>query len=409
MILFETIADGLADIRSNPGRTLLQLTGVILGVGSIVATFALAAAGKEASQRFYRVSGGIEKIFIRNKPLGKVTLDAKALASNGLTYGDAVALKRDAKEIDLLSPVVEQGMDIRYQTIEKNFSVMGVTPAHSPMNDFRAERGRFITDADVAGAERIVVLGSTRAREIFSTDDPVGKTVTMNGTGYRVVGVMEEKYFSFDGKRNALAWMNKQMYVPITTLMTRRGESFKQGKVSFIHARMSDVKKADPAVKELETILQREHGVQDFEVFSRVDRLKRNEENNKMYDLTFMVCGIISLLVGGIVVMNIQLASFNERVREVGVRKALGATPLQIFGQFITESLLVTGVGGLLGLVVGKGFTSAIASLTRNPAIITPQVIVTALIFGAGTGLVFGLYPAIRASKLNAIEALRTE
>lgn len=409
MILLESIVDGLADIRNHVGRTLLQLTGVILGVGSIVATFALAAAGKEASQRFYRISGGIEKIWINNKPLGKVTLDAKALASQGLTYGDVTAIRRDSKEIDLVSPVVEEGMTIRYRTNEKRFGVMGIAPAYSPMNDFHAERGRFISDADVASAARVVVLGSVRAREIFSTDQPLGKTITMNGVAYLVVGVMEEKYFSFDHEHNALAWMNKQIYIPVTTMITRRGEALENGKLSWMHARMKDVTHSKEAVAELETILKREHGVRDFEVISRVDRLKRNEENGKMYDVTFMVCGIISLIVGGIVVMNIQLASFNERVREVGVRKAIGATPLQIFGQFMTESIVVTGVGGFLGLVAGKFFTDGIASLTRNPAIITPHVVLMALVFCAGTGLIFGMYPAIRASNMNAIEALRTE
>ncbi|MGZ5476694.1 MAG: ABC transporter permease, partial [Thermoanaerobaculia bacterium] len=124
---------------------------------------------------------------------------------------------------------------------------------------------------------------------------------------------------------------------------------------------------------------------------------------------TFMICGIISLLVGGIVVMNIQLASFNERVREVGTRKAVGATPAQIFFQFLSESILVSIFGGILGLFAGKIFTTAISLLLKRPTFITPSTIVNALIFAAGTGLFFGMYPAIRASRLNPIEALRTE
>ena len=128
-----------------------------------------------------------------------------------------------------------------------------------------------------------------------------------------------------------------------------------------------------------------------------------------MYDVTFMICGIISLLVGGIVIMNIQLASFNERVREIGTRKAVGATPAQIFVQMLTESVLVSVLGGFLGIFAGKFFTQGISMLTRNPAAITPGVIMNALIFAIGTGLVFGMYPAIRASRLNPIEALRTE
>ncbi|HEX8409792.1 MAG TPA: ABC transporter permease [Thermoanaerobaculia bacterium] len=409
MLIFEAIIDGIRDIKDHLGRTLLQLFGIILGAGSIVATFSLSVAGKEASMKFYRMSGGIERIWIGNKPTGKVTLDAKALASKGMTYSDAVALRAEAKEIDLVSPVSEDNMVIRYGDIEKNRNVMGVTPAYSPISFFNVEHGRFITDQDLAGAARVVVLGTTRAQEFFGSDNPIGKTMTINGAGYLVVGVMEEKYFSFDQKRNALRWMNRFMYIPITTMMTRSGQPLQQGKISFMHARMKDIKRHKEAVSEIERILLRQHGVKDFQVFSRVANLARNESEGKMYDVTFMICGIISLLVGGIVIMNIQLASFNERVREIGTRKAVGATPAQIFFQMLTESVIVSVLGGFLGIFAGKFFTQGIAALTRNPAAITPATAMTALIFAAGTGLLFGMYPAIRASRLNPIEALRTE
>jgi putative ABC transport system permease protein len=409
MILFESIIDGIRDIKDHLGRTMLQLVGIILGAGSIVATFSLSVAGKAAAMEYYRVSGGIQKIWIWDRPTGKVTLDAKALASRGLTYGDAMAIQHGAKEVDLVSPVSQESMTIRYRNVEKPRSVMGVAPAYSPMNDVHAARGRFITDNDLTTGARVVVFGSDRAQEFFSTDDPIGKIVSINGTGYEVVGVMEEKYFSFDHKHNVMRWMNRQIYMPITTFFTRKGEPLAGGKVSFMHARMRDIKKHEEAVDQIRKVLLREHGVKDYEVLSRVANLRRNEQNNRMYDMTFMICGIISLLVGGIVVMNIQLASFNERVREVGTRKAVGASPAQIFGQFLAESVLVSVFGGFLGLFVGKLFTDGIAALTRDPAIITADTIVKALIFAAGTGLIFGMYPAIRASRLNPIEALRTE
>jgi putative ABC transport system permease protein len=409
MLLLEAIIDGVRDIKDHMGRTLLQLLGIVLGAGSIVATFSLSVAGKEASMKYYRVSGGIERIWIGDKATGKVTLDAKALASKGLTYADAMELRKHAKEIDLVSPVSQDNMIVRYGAVEKKRDVMGVTPAYSPISTFKIDRGRFITDTDLQTAARVVVLGTTRAAEFFGSDNPIGKTVSINGAGYLVVGVMEEKWFSFDQKRNVLRWMNRQMYIPLTTFMTRKGEPLEQGKISFMHARMKDTTRHKEAVAEIERIIFRQHGVKDFEVFSRVANLARNESENKMYDVTFMICGIISLLVGGIVIMNIQLASFNERVREIGTRKAVGATPAQIFVQMLTESVLVSVFGGFLGIFAGKFFTQGISMLTRNPAAITPGVVMNALIFAVGTGLVFGMYPAIRASRLNPIEALRTE
>ncbi|HVG22941.1 MAG TPA: ABC transporter permease [Thermoanaerobaculia bacterium] len=409
MLILEAIIDGIRDIKDHFGRTLLQLLGIILGAGSIVATFSLSVAGKEASMKFYRMSGGIERIFIGNKQTGQITLDAKALASNGLTYADAMALRKEAKEIDLVSPVSEKGMTVRYGSIEKERNVMGVTPAYAPITFFNVERGRFITDQDLSTAARVVVLGTTRAQEFFGSDNPIGKTLTIDGAGYLVVGVMEEKYFSFDQQHNALRWMNRFMYMPITTMMTRSGQPLQQGKIAYMHARMKNIERHKEAVAEIERILFRQHGTKDYTVFSRVANLARNESENKMYDVTFMICGVISLLVGGIVIMNIQLASFNERVREIGTRKAVGATPAQIFFQMLTESVLVSILGGFIGIFVGKFFTQGIAMLTRNPAAITPSTAMTALIFAAGTGLIFGMYPAIRASRLNPIEALRTE
>lgn len=409
MLILESILDGIRDIKDHFGRTMLQLIGIILGAASIVATFSLSVAGKDAAMEFYRVSGGIERIRIGNKAIGKVTLDAKALASKGLTYRDAVAVEREAKSIDLVSPVSMQDMTIRYRAVEKPRSIMGVLPAYALMNDFHTSRGRFITAADVGASARVVVLGSERAEEFFGSEDPIGKTLKMDSTGYEVVGVMAEKYFTFDQKHNALRWMNRQVYIPISTFASRRGDSIMDGKVAFIHARMRDVKQNEEAVDEIKRILFRAHGVADYDVFSRVANLKRNEQDSRMYDMTFMICGLISLIVGGIVVMNIQLASFNERVREVGTRKAVGATPAQIFALFLTESLLVSILGGVIGLGVGKAFIFAIVTLIHEPAIITPAVMIKALIFAAGTGLIFGMYPAVRASRLNAIEALRTE
>jgi putative ABC transport system permease protein len=171
-----------------------------------------------------------------------------------------------------------------------------------------------------------------------------------------------------------------------------------------------DVKDMEQAQEQVTTILRRAHGgVVDFQVFNRQAFMRQREQEGRIYDVTFLTCGAISLLVGGIVIMNILLASFNERVREVGTRKALGATGLNIMAQFLVESVVVTIFGGLVGLGLGIGFTSAMSRMIQQPVVLTPQIMALGLSFAVGVGIFFGFYPAIRAARLNPIEALRYE
>jgi ABC-type antimicrobial peptide transport system permease subunit len=177
-----------------------------------------------------------------------------------------------------------------------------------------------------------------------------------------------------------------------------------------MNVQVRDLKDMDNAMAEVRAILLRTHGgVEDFEVFNRADQMRRMEEQGRIYDVTFLVCGTISLLVGGIVIMNILLASFNERVREVGTRKALGATGLNIMAQFLVESVVVTIFGGLLGVALGGAFTRAISSLIQQPVVLTPTNAAAGLLFAVVIGIFFGFYPAIKAARLNPIEALRYE
>jgi putative ABC transport system permease protein len=166
----------------------------------------------------------------------------------------------------------------------------------------------------------------------------------------------------------------------------------------------------EAATEEVKTILRRAHGgVEDFQVFNRAAFMQQMDQQNRIYDVTFLVCGAISLLVGGIVIMNILLASFNERIREVGTRKALGATGLNIMAQFLVESVVVTILGGVLGLGLGVGFTAAMSTLIQQPVVMTPRIMALGLFFAVGVGIFFGFYPAVRAARLNPIEALRYE
>ncbi len=183
-------------------------------------------------------------------------------------------------------------------------------------------------------------------------------------------------------------------------------------KVAYINvqARSAEEKEMDRSMDEVTDILKRAHGgVVDFEVINRAERMQQQQQQGRIYDITFLICGTISLLVGGIVIMNILLASFNERVREVGTRKALGATGLNIMAQFLVESVVVTILGGLLGLGLGVGFTTVISNLIQQPVVLTPPIMLLGLLFSVFVGIFFGFYPAVKAARLNPIQALRYE
>ena len=228
------------------------------------------------------------------------------------------------------------------------------------MYDFHPAEGRFLTQEDLARSAKVVVLGSTRREELFGGRDAIGQLVSIGGDRYTVVGVMQRKEFYWNSaNRNNLEWMNRFVFVPVTSMITRMAGDRENQKVAYINVQVRDVKDMEQAQEQVTTILRRAHGgVVDFQVFNRKAFMRQREQQGRIYDVTFLTCGAISLLVGGIVIMNILLASFNERVREVGTRKALGATGLNIMAQFLVESVVVTIFGGpRSGLGLGVGFT----------------------------------------------------
>jgi putative ABC transport system permease protein len=411
--LRESVVDGVADIRSHWSRTLLQLVGIVLGVASVVATFGLIDGGKRQMTEFFDRTGGIRKMFIRNQRDKAPVQTAAERSSKGLTYDDALALQREATTIELVEPTMERRELVRAPGYEKTLEIAGSTPAYEPMYDFHAAEGRFLTAEDMAQSAKVVVLGATRREQIFGGRPAVGQVLNIGGSGYTVIGVMEKKEFFFNSANdNALDWMNRLVFIPVTTMVNRMAGDRTGQKVAHINVqtRTADEKEMAKAMDEVGDILKRAHGgVVDFEVINRAQRMQQQQQQGRIYDITFLICGTISLLVGGIVIMNILLASFNERVREVGTRKALGATGLDIMAQFLVESVVVTILGGLLGLGLGVGFTTMISALIQQPVVLTPPIMLLGLLFSVFVGIFFGFYPAVKAARLNPIQALRYE
>jgi ABC-type antimicrobial peptide transport system permease subunit len=311
----------------------------------------------------------------------------------------------------LVEPTVERTEIVRAPGVEKTFEISGATPSYEPMYDFHPAEGRFLAAEDLATSTKVVVLGSTRRAELFGGREAVGQMITIGGVPYRVAGVMERKFFAWNAANdNNLEWMYRFIFVPVTAVINRMTGDRANQRVAYINVQARDANRMDETMDQVKAILRRAHGgVEDFEVFNRAAFMRQAEQQSQIYDITFMVCGTISLLVGGIVIMNILLASFNERVREVGTRKALGANGLNIMAQFLVESVVVTIIGGLLGLVLGIGFTRVMSDLIQQPVVLTPTTMALGLAFSVVVGVFFGFYPAVKAARLNPIEALRYE
>jgi putative ABC transport system permease protein len=408
--LRECIVDGLIDVRSHKARTLLQTVGVMLGVASLVAVQGLIDAGRRQSMQYFSEVGGLTKLLVVNRPSKETKVTARQLASDGITWDDAKAIRAEVPHAVLVDPVVELQATLRVGDYQRRREVIGVTGDYPSVYKFFPARGRFISDDDVESAARVVVLGDTAARTYFGNDDPLGRTLYLDDVGFTVVGIMRRKEFFFnEGDQNALEWMNRLTLLPLTAVYTRFTGTENQ-RLDYMNVIVDKVDNNPKTAKAVETLLIRRHGgVTDFEVFNRSERMRQRQEQNRFFDVTFLVTGIVSLIVGGIVIMNIMLASFQERIREIGVRKAIGAKGLDIAAQFLIESVLVTSIGGAVGLALGVGFAQGIIALLGIPAMITMKMALVGVTASVGTGLFFGLYPAVKAARLNPVDALRYE
>jgi putative ABC transport system permease protein len=408
--LLTAVADGFVEVRAHAGRTVLQTLGVILGVASVVSSMGLFAGGRAQSLKYYAQSGGILKVTVFPKDVRTVTTTAREKASRGLTTDDMDAIKANIAGFDLIEPVMTRELEVRTARLSRGYQVSGVGPTYGQLQELILDHGRFITESDVLNREAVCVLGANRAREFFGTLDPVGHQIRLGDHIYTVVGMLTYREFYWNKRErwNSLDWMNDFIIVPVTTLQGRE-LGVGQKKIGNIALRLVSRPAADQALPELRRLLFRRHGVEDFEVYARYERMREMDQQAQVYDLTFKTIGLISLIVGGIVVANIQMASFKERVREVGVRKAVGAKGWHIAVQFEVESLVVSGIGGGLGLLLGVGFVHVIAWLLDQYAVLTPAMIVAAVSCAAGVGIGFGFLPAVIAARLDPVVALRYE
>ena len=402
MLISETIRIALLSIRSNLFRAILTMLGIIIGVGAVITMVALGTGAQRAiDEQMAALGGDILSIQSSAWFMRGVARDRQSL-----TTGDAVSLAVGARHIAEVVPEISARFQVKYGSQNNNISVIGTTPNYADVHGFEIEAGRMFTAADENARKRVAVL-ATEVPGMLETDVTgiLGQKVLIRSIPFEVIGVLAPKGSS--GWRNP----DDDVWVPLSTAQFRvTGNEF----VERINVQVADTSSIELAMLEIEGILRREHGIlpgkdNDFAIVNRKQFVESRQEATAIF--TYLLAGIagVSLVVGGIGIMNIMLVTVTERTREIGIRKALGATRGNILLQFLVESTTLCLFGGLIGLAVGAGAATMLNRLAGWQTLVTIESAAMAFGFSATVGVVFGIWPARRAARLDPIDALRHE
>jgi putative ABC transport system permease protein len=406
-------------------RSLLTVLGIVFGVCSVIAMLAIGeGASYEAQEQIKNL--GSQNIILRSvKPPEEQKVSDKGSESYvlayGLTYTDISRIRATIPGVTIVVPSRIMRDYVWHISRRVDCDLTGTVPWYPQMRSHPVAQGRFFNETDMGASANVCVLGADMVGALFPLESPLGQDVRVGGDYYRVIGVMEPRgrAVKTDDSQPAAKPAAHQMFIPLETANTRYGEvlmkrrsgSFEAERVELheITLKITDVAAVLPVADAVQQVMERHHKKKDYEIVVPLELLKRAERTKRIFSIVLGSIAAISLLVGGIGIMNIMLATVTERTREIGIRRALGARRRDIITQFLVESVLLSGTGGVLGVILGVALPFAVTYVAEMRTIITLWSPVIAFSVSGLVGVVFGIYPALRAANMDPVEALRHE
>lgn len=412
MNLLECMEVSAESIRANKLRSGLTMLGVIFGVGAVIAAVSMTQGARKATLEQF-AAAGTNQLTIRPGTAGRGPVGAGMGSAVTLTQDDAYALVELIPEVVAVAPEVNTRQQVEAGSENTNTRIVGTTAEAETVSNYTMAEGHFFTAEDVDRRRRVAVLGPTVVEALFGAGEPVaGERIKINGVSFEVLGQYKSKGTGGFGDPD------DQVIIPISTAIQRivggtEGSTRSKDTVSTIVVRITDMEASERAQAAIKELLRQRHGLKpdeedDFHIFSVADIVEGAQQASTTLTLLFGSVAAVSLIVGGIGIMNIMLVSVTERTREIGLRKAIGATPSDILLQFLIESLSLSLAGGLLGIAFGVVVSVITRRVGLNSEVSMPWILL-AFSFAAMVGIVFGILPARKAALLNPVEAIRHE
>jgi len=405
MNFFFIFKTALRSLNMHKTRSLLTTLGIIVGIVSIIAVMSIGEGAKSKVSKEIDKLGTNFIIIFGSSPKRMAATRGGGLAFMTLKEKDFEAITEECDDVYLATPLIAQPTKVIYENSNWQTIIAGSNEHFLDIRNWELQKGSFFTNHDVASKRRVAVLGKTVAKELFEKVDPIGKTIRIKNLPFKVIGVLTEQGKSPDGRDQDDAVM-----CPITTVQ-RKLLGAKSSNFSIILLNTKSKERMQQASSEIKAILRQQHKLKstdddDFTIFTQDDISQATEAASRILNLLLIIIASISLIVGGIGIMNIMLVTVTERTREIGIRMAIGATSQNIQNQFILEAITICLLGGILGIMLGI-ITSMFVGFTLGwPILIPTKSVILSLVSSTMIGLFFGYYPAYKASQLDPVEAL---